>query len=554
MADEDGEEDRDDADEEKQSLLPGGKSERRMALNRAEMHSRAETPPLPHRDEHAQSDEARIGKHELRSDGSRGCSGRQGGGRTHRAAQLEAALASSSSRPHPHRVTGSHVVTRLLDELSLALSRLHLALSSSLASLTSKLSVLVSPPLLRPSLLLWLLFFASTFSYYGLVLLAAQLAPAGPTASAAVRASEGYGPAGGEQGTVALTCMTGGYVPAGSRSSYSFSSNGSGSNSSDSTAGRVKGRQGLQQQQQQQQPVFGIGLRRRRLVDLPHRMYGPYSRLMREQRQEWAGGSDEPQQQQTLRTRGSPTQQRRHRNSLTNNVKTVEDGYSHLLSKEMMPRLHREANGGALRGNGSSSREGEAGWQAPVLWSYGRAMRESHPEPPSLWQQHLEPSSPSDSSQLGGQARRLPLPDGCTATGLPSLPPAAFSSVLITAAAELPGLLLTLLLVRLVGQRPALTLLLLLTGALLLPLVRPLPPLPTTALLFAARAAITGSFAVLWAYAPQVYPTAVRTTGVGVASSWGRVGGIICPFVAVGLINTCQRVSDWGNKALHCAT
>ena len=34
----------------------------------------------------------------------------------------------------------------------------------------------------------------------------------------------------------------------------------------------------------------------------------------------------------------------------------------------------------------------------------------------------------------------------------------------------------------------------------------------------------------------QLYPTAVRTTGVGVASAVGRVGGMIIPLVAVGLV------------------
>lgn len=39
----------------------------------------------------------------------------------------------------------------------------------------------------------------------------------------------------------------------------------------------------------------------------------------------------------------------------------------------------------------------------------------------------------------------------------------------------------------------------------------------------------------------QLYPTSVRTTGVGVASSVGRIGGMICPLVAVGLIHGCKQ-------------
>ncbi|VFQ68910.1 unnamed protein product [Cuscuta campestris] len=44
----------------------------------------------------------------------------------------------------------------------------------------------------------------------------------------------------------------------------------------------------------------------------------------------------------------------------------------------------------------------------------------------------------------------------------------------------------------------------------------------------------------------QVYPTTVRSTGFGIASSVGRIGGIVCPIVAVGLIHGChQTLAIW---------
>lgn len=46
----------------------------------------------------------------------------------------------------------------------------------------------------------------------------------------------------------------------------------------------------------------------------------------------------------------------------------------------------------------------------------------------------------------------------------------------------------------------------------------------------------------LWS--KQIYPTAVRTTGVGVASSVGRIGGMICPMVSVGLIQGCHQTAS----------
>lgn len=43
-------------------------------------------------------------------------------------------------------------------------------------------------------------------------------------------------------------------------------------------------------------------------------------------------------------------------------------------------------------------------------------------------------------------------------------------------------------------------------------------------------------------YLWQMYPTSVRTTGVGTASSVGRIGGIICPLVAVALVQSCHQI------------
>ena len=46
-----------------------------------------------------------------------------------------------------------------------------------------------------------------------------------------------------------------------------------------------------------------------------------------------------------------------------------------------------------------------------------------------------------------------------------------------------------------------------------------------------------GAFAVLYTYTPETYPTTLRTTGMGSASGWARVGGFIAPFVGGLLID-----------------
>ena len=46
---------------------------------------------------------------------------------------------------------------------------------------------------------------------------------------------------------------------------------------------------------------------------------------------------------------------------------------------------------------------------------------------------------------------------------------------------------------------------------------------------------MNGTYANVYAYTPEVYPTAVRATGMGAASAFGRVGGISAPIV-IGLV------------------
>jgi putative MFS transporter len=44
---------------------------------------------------------------------------------------------------------------------------------------------------------------------------------------------------------------------------------------------------------------------------------------------------------------------------------------------------------------------------------------------------------------------------------------------------------------------------------------------------------MNGTYAGIYAYTPELYPTAFRTTGMGVASAFGRLGGLSAP-IAVG--------------------
>ncbi len=59
-----------------------------------------------------------------------------------------------------------------------------------------------------------------------------------------------------------------------------------------------------------------------------------------------------------------------------------------------------------------------------------------------------------------------------------------------------------------------------------------------TAILFVGRATTLGVFLVTYTYTPEVYPTHLRTTGFGLANGFGRVGGMIAPFIGQGLVQS----------------
>ncbi|XP_052176269.1 organic cation/carnitine transporter 7 isoform X2 [Diospyros lotus] len=119
----------------------------------------------------------------------------------------------------------------------------------------------------------------------------------------------------------------------------------------------------------------------------------------------------------------------------------------------------------------------------------------------------------------------------------------SYRDVFITSFAEFPGIILSAATVDKLGRKFSMSAMFFLCCIFLLPLVLHQTPGLTTSLLFGARICITATFTVVYIYAPEIYPTSVRTTGVGIASSVGRVGGMVCPLVAVGLIHGCHQAA-----------
>ncbi|KAM7480720.1 hypothetical protein LguiB_005303 [Lonicera macranthoides] len=118
-----------------------------------------------------------------------------------------------------------------------------------------------------------------------------------------------------------------------------------------------------------------------------------------------------------------------------------------------------------------------------------------------------------------------------------------YVNVFITSLAEVPGLILSAMIVDRVGRKLSMELMFILGFILLLPLVTPQHEIVTTASLFGARMFISATFTVACIYAPEVYPTSVRATGVGIATAVGRIGGMVCPLVAVGLVSGCHQTA-----------
>ncbi|WP_088549731.1 MFS transporter [Paenibacillus aquistagni] len=111
----------------------------------------------------------------------------------------------------------------------------------------------------------------------------------------------------------------------------------------------------------------------------------------------------------------------------------------------------------------------------------------------------------------------------------------SFQYVLIITLAQLPGYFTAAYFIEKLGRKFVLVTYLLMTAvsAIWFGLAT------TEGMLIAAGACLSffnlGAWGGMYAYTPELYPTQVRSTGVGFAASFGRVGGIIGPYL-VGIL------------------
>lgn len=117
-----------------------------------------------------------------------------------------------------------------------------------------------------------------------------------------------------------------------------------------------------------------------------------------------------------------------------------------------------------------------------------------------------------------------------------------YNDMFITTVAEFPGILLTMLLIDSLGRKLTMCLLLLAYAVLMFILMSCyLSHTVVIGIIFICRGLSVGAFQSVYLYTPEVYPTTIRATALGVCNTSARLGAMISPFIAEVLL----RNSAW---------
>jgi len=107
-----------------------------------------------------------------------------------------------------------------------------------------------------------------------------------------------------------------------------------------------------------------------------------------------------------------------------------------------------------------------------------------------------------------------------------------YREVFITSIAEFPGIVITVLIIDIIGRKKTQGFEFLVCGIFSILLFLCVPNTLQTVFIFIIRALISGAFQASYVYTPEVYPTAVRSTGLGICSTMSHVGGMVTPYIA----------------------
>lgn len=120
----------------------------------------------------------------------------------------------------------------------------------------------------------------------------------------------------------------------------------------------------------------------------------------------------------------------------------------------------------------------------------------------------------------------------------------SFEYVLIMTLAQLPGYFTAAYFIEKFGRKFVLVIYLLLTAVS----AAWFGNATTEGMLMAAGICLSffnlGAWGGMYAYTPELYPTAIRSTGAGLATSFGRIGGIIAPLLVGVLVGDSVSISS----------
>ena len=121
---------------------------------------------------------------------------------------------------------------------------------------------------------------------------------------------------------------------------------------------------------------------------------------------------------------------------------------------------------------------------------------------------------------------------------LTSMPGDPFVKVVISGAVEVPALFVTLILMYFVGRRLILSSSLVLSGVscFLCAFVQNHPAL-LNGLAQIGKLNISASFSLIYIFSGEIFPTSLRTSGIGLCNVCARIGGIVASFVVQHAVN-----------------
>ncbi|KAL9701755.1 hypothetical protein quinque_005196 [Culex quinquefasciatus] len=157
------------------------------------------------------------------------------------------------------------------------------------------------------------------------------------------------------------------------------------------------------------------------------------------------------------------------------------------------------------------------------------------------------------STELFGGKNKTITPD--TENDCHPLATTDYMDLLWTTLAEFPGIFATIYVIEKFGRKKTMALqFLFYAGCVLLITVTEVRVF-LTIILFMARGVIAGLFQAAYVYTPEVYPTALRSVGVGGCSALARLGAMATPYIAQVLFQTSiwSAVSVYGFFAV-CAS